>query len=269
MKRHIQRLRISEIVYDNQSLRLFYRMLSNEEMIYEKEIFLIQKLIKPGDLVADIGANRGEYSYFFSKLVGDDGCVYSFEPGSRARHILQKIIEKSKLDNVRLIPMALSDSEGETELIVPYFNRQSQINSNKPIKGRRERVPLNTLDNFARSENLKRLDFIKCDTEGAEMLVFKGSVRVISEFQPVVMVEIAEPHLTRFGFKVEEVRDFFISRNYMMYTFDFPMQKLIEAKEIVLKAEGHVWSGKHENLENNNYIFIPQTKLNLVKDFLA
>jgi hypothetical protein len=76
LKRLIQQLKISEIIYDKRSIKLFYKMIDDERLIYEKEIVLIQKIVKDGFVIADIGANRGEYTYFFSRLAGQmDGFI--------------------------------------------------------------------------------------------------------------------------------------------------------------------------------------------------
>lgn len=269
IKRFIQEYRISEIIYDRKSLKQFYILINNEKLIYEKEVNLIHGIIYSGDTVIDIGANRGEYTYYFSKLVGINGQVYSFEPGSRAFSLLNEIKSKSRLDNVRLYKMALSDNTGETELIVPYFNRQSQIKSNNPIKGRKEKVKLITLDTFCSAENISNIQFIKCDTEGAEMLVFKGGINTLKTNSPIIMVEIAEPHLTRFGFSINEIYNFFIDLDYSMFIYDYTLNQLIRSTQIIQKSEGHVWSVKDEDLSNNNYIFIPNSKLDTVKDSIA
>lgn len=46
----------------------------------EIEYSLLDKWIRPGDWVLDIGANVGHYSLKFSELVGESGHVLLFEP---------------------------------------------------------------------------------------------------------------------------------------------------------------------------------------------
>ena len=59
---------------------LFYKILSKlrQKFNYEKLLYLNE--IKNGNIVLDIGANKGYYTSLFSTLVGKHGAVHSFEP---------------------------------------------------------------------------------------------------------------------------------------------------------------------------------------------
>ena len=46
----------------------------------EPELDLLPSLVKPGDVVLDVGANYGLYSHYMGRLVGPSGHVYAFEP---------------------------------------------------------------------------------------------------------------------------------------------------------------------------------------------
>ena len=46
----------------------------------ETELALAAQLLRPGGKVIDVGANIGTHSVFYSKLVGNEGEVYAFEP---------------------------------------------------------------------------------------------------------------------------------------------------------------------------------------------
>jgi FkbM family methyltransferase len=60
-----------------------------------------------GESVADIGANAGVYTIAFASLVGSSGEVYSFEPIAANYDILQTVINKAHLSNVRSFRAAL------------------------------------------------------------------------------------------------------------------------------------------------------------------
>jgi len=70
------------------------------------EIALLNKYIKNGDVVLDIGANIGFYTKILSDLVGSTGKVYAFEPDKTNFSYLQK--NASVLKNVSLINKAVS-----------------------------------------------------------------------------------------------------------------------------------------------------------------
>ena len=261
LKRILQKSRFFEKRYDKKSFIDFQKLVEDPEFIYEKEIEFLPRFLHKGDIVIDIGANRGEYSFYLSKAVGENGTVLAFEPGKRAFTILGKIKDHYKLDNLSLFNMALTDNKGDQTLIVPYFNRQSQLQSASPIKGRKEQVETNTLDDLLNDRSLSHVDFIKCDTEGSEYLVFSGGLSSIAKFKPVIQVEIADIHSVRFGHSAADFVDLLKGLDYSPYYYNYGTKKLVKTDKIELKSDSHVWSRKSENLSNNNYFFIPSSRI--------
>src|ERR1051325_2715958 len=72
---------------------MLYPVFKEKQDAYE--IALIRKLVKPGDVVLDIGANIGFYAKIFSKIVGNTGKVHSFEPDSNNYSHLKDNLRKS------------------------------------------------------------------------------------------------------------------------------------------------------------------------------
>lgn len=62
------------------------------------EMLAVARLLKPGDLVVEVGAHVGYLSVFFSSLVGDDGYVFTFEPSPQNRRLLERNV--ARLSNV-------------------------------------------------------------------------------------------------------------------------------------------------------------------------
>jgi len=75
--------------------------------IYEKEIRVLEDFVKEGDVVIDIGANCGQYTYHLSKLVGAHGKVFSVEPAKAALKILKNVVYRLRLANVEIKEVAL------------------------------------------------------------------------------------------------------------------------------------------------------------------
>ena len=158
----------------------------------EKELIILPKILKKDIIVFDIGANRGELSFFFA-VICNFKKVFAFEPQSRMFGILQGIAENIK--NITPINIALSDSIGEKTLKIPLrttgrytpagsFEQLSEKNLEK------EKVKVDTLDNFVIKNNITKIDFIKCDTEGHELAILKGSQKTLTVFRPLLYVEI-------------------------------------------------------------------------------
>ncbi len=73
---------------------------------------LFCKVVKPGDVVYDVGAHFGYYTLLASKLVGTEGRVLAFEPSPPNLARLYRHIELNRCSNVQVLELAVSDREG-------------------------------------------------------------------------------------------------------------------------------------------------------------
>ena len=156
----------------------------------------ISRVIKPGDICIDIGANYGYYSLLMSTLTGKDGRTIAVEPNPYVFGLLAATasVHSSSIEPVQV---ALSDVTGYTTLIIPdnFFGDASIVERmDKPRRGRsRVDVKTQTLDELAVHLELPRVDLVKMDVEGAEPQVFNGmndiiaknsGLRVLIEYSP-------------------------------------------------------------------------------------
>lgn len=147
--------------------------------------------IRPGGKFYDIGANVGYYSILASRLVGPTGKVAAFEPLVRNLSYLQRHVELNHADNVRVLPFALSS---ENTILSFSTGPNSAMGHLDRDGGGDVLVPTVTLDEIA--TRLGWLpDVIKMDVEGAEMDVFSGATRVLSEAKPVIFLSTHSPEL--------------------------------------------------------------------------
>ena len=96
-----------------------------QERWFEKEWGFVDRLLKPGMTVLDIGANLGIYSMGMAKAVGPAGKVYAYEPTSETRARLEQSKAVNAADNLIIIPSALSDTEREGRIV---FGTSSELN---------------------------------------------------------------------------------------------------------------------------------------------
>ena len=75
-------------------------VLREQENWFEIEISFVRKLLRSGDHVIDIGANYGLYTIPMSKLIGEYGKLFSFEPASSTSGCLQQSIESNENENI-------------------------------------------------------------------------------------------------------------------------------------------------------------------------
>jgi FkbM family methyltransferase len=134
-----------------------------------------------GMTVLDVGAHAGLTTYFLSKMVGETGHVYAFEPDAIARTVLLRNIEAHRLVNVEVVPMAVSDTTGLAD-----FNEDGSMAAGLTdhlvyaSTGRRTQVQTVTLESFIRGLS-RRVDFVKMDIEGAEVAALKASGQFIQD----------------------------------------------------------------------------------------
>ena len=195
--------------------------------ICEKEIYLLKDFIKAGDVVIDIGANCGQYTYHLSKLVGTCGKVLSIEPAKNTMEILKNVIKRLKLSNVEVKNVALADKDGEIELVTPLDEQKLPnigeahlCGKTESPNGNRQKVKCTSLDKVISDfALLDRVTFIKCDVEGFELMVLKGARELLSKYHPVILCEIEERHTKRYGYAPEALFAFLKELGYRAFIF--------------------------------------------------
>jgi FkbM family methyltransferase len=138
---------------------------------------VLRRVVRPGDAVLDIGANRGFVTVALAELVGRSGQVVAFEPNSALLPNLRRTA--AALPQARVLPYAVSDVTGEAVLHVPEMSEVASLSAEyaKRDCGRAEPSPcaVRRLDDLVASGEVPRPDFVKVDVEGAELLVFRGA----------------------------------------------------------------------------------------------
>jgi len=81
------------------------------------------------------------------------------------------------------------------------------------------------LDNFISERKLK-VDFIKCDVEGAELFVFKGGIETIKIHKPIILAEMLRKWATNFNYHPNEIIELLSDIGYRCFTAKG--EKLIE-----------------------------------------
>src|SRR5690554_5487228 len=77
---------------------------------------IAKRLVKPNDVVFDVGANIGYYSILFAKQAGAGGRVLAFEPTKKYCKVLQRNIAENQLANIDVYQFGLSDLAGQVEI---------------------------------------------------------------------------------------------------------------------------------------------------------
>ena len=110
----------------------------------QKKIFdchyFVQKVVRKGDYVIDIGANLGYYSRLFARLAGSEGKVFSVEPVTLFRKVLS--INTSGFKNTTIIPFALGEKDDVAVTMgIPKSNKYLRHGLTK-VLDQEEHIPL-------------------------------------------------------------------------------------------------------------------------------
>lgn len=163
----------------------------------ERELELLPMFLRPGDAVLDIGANVGVYTKVFSSLVGNEGCIYAFEPLRDNLEILKKVIRDANLSNIRLFHAALGAESGTQDMVIPelggFVGYYWAHLATPDESGKRETTKVLTLDDLQKTYQIEQVDFIKCDVEGGELDVFTGGWKLLKAHCPALLVEVSQP----------------------------------------------------------------------------
>jgi FkbM family methyltransferase len=198
----------------------------------------------------DVGANVGGYIALAAAVVGPAGHVYAFEPGPDNLAALHDRF--AGFLNVTVIEAAVSDRRGMATLFTDRRDprRHSLAPANVGKSGPAVTVPQVCLDDYR--PPLKRLDVLKVDAQGAELLILRGAERLIRSFHPALILEIWPAGLKNLRASADEVLQHVRSLGYKLHRL---------SADGSLKEERHIAPilTTHERWENINVVGVAKT----------
>jgi len=203
---------------------------------YEKAITrILETIIRRNgfERFVDAGANFGWYTSLFHKYAKSVGEVHSFEPVPPIFENLERNYElMCRPSNVHINRNALGD---ETKTItVNLFEGLSTGHASISDQGRGDAIGFDcqmiTMDDYLTEKNVKEIDLVKVDIEGAELLFLKGAQSLFRQkTPPVFLMEMALNQTKNFGYIPNDLIDFIRERGeYRFYKIDERRTKLAE-----------------------------------------
>ena len=180
-----------------------------------REVAFVTKFLKPGMVFFDIGANLGQYTLLGAVSVGKKGCVHSFEPSVRMFSELEYNVKLNSLSKTCVLNrLAVADTNSIRQLSTyeagaeVYGSLGNQHWSGKKIIGY-EDVETIKIDDYFQKNGIPRVDLIKMDIEGAELLALKGCEQLLSQPNgPTIILEVADINTVGFGYSPYEIWDY-------------------------------------------------------------
>ena len=174
---------------------IFHRTYRTEWLGKEfQDVYFLKKFIREGDWCVDIGAHLGYFTMELSRLVKDQGKVFAVEPMSKFNRVLGRLLQRYKIRNVTVYPVALGGKGDYVEMGIPEVGHTKKFAYARVMQS-------NTNLNYVESEKVKnesgdhlfgglsRLDFIKCDVEGLEFSVISSLTETIKTHRPIILCE--------------------------------------------------------------------------------
>jgi len=179
----------------NQVTRFLVRGLKARFRNQKAEFDVICGHVRPGDIVCDIGANKGSFVYWLSRWCRD-GRVIAFEPQPDLAGGLADVCRTLRLRNVTVEAKAVFSHSGRQDLFVPLGHQPGASLTHVAVEAESFAtlsVPLVSLDDYFAAAD--KIALLKIDVEGAEFGVFKGAERILRQHAPLLVFECENRHL--------------------------------------------------------------------------
>jgi FkbM family methyltransferase len=215
---------------------------------FEPEAPYMKYIVNKGDVCLHFGGSDGRHSYLLSQHIGPEGKVHVYEPSNYSYAIMSRLIRWHGLKNVTPHNAAIGSHEGTMLLSVPrkqsgHIGRaygvvtdgggtasDQELATGNQTRFIDQETAVVSLDGLMAKEGLKKVDFIRCDVEGAEVRFIEGGRNTIERDLPSLLIEIHPFSLERnFSSSAEEVRDYFLKLGYRMWQLNDDNSKLVES----------------------------------------
>ena len=179
----------------------------------EDLFFLAPRILgQKKNIIIDAGANFGMYSILFAKL-NLNNQVYSVEPFKEYNKIILHNSKLNNLKNIKIINKVLSNKIARYKLNKNLGNTSASI-TRKFNKSGHVGVKSITIDKLVKTNKIKKIDFIKLDVEGAELMALQGGKKSIKNFKPKIALECSSKK------EFYEINEFLLKFNYKPFSFD-------------------------------------------------
>ncbi|MEC7838633.1 MAG: FkbM family methyltransferase [Chlamydiota bacterium] len=220
---------------------------NNCNMVLNGELQLIQNVIKDGDVVFDVGANKGSWSLNVFNC-NKSALIYCFEPIPEFFQILPKTLNGN---NFKSYQLAISDYDGSSDFyyyptipgLSTIHRRNDEVETKYNLKPVCFSVITTTIDSFCKTQSVSKIDYLKIDVEGGEWGVIKGSAEMLANIE-CIQFEYGGCYLDANTY-LKDVYDFLTTHNFTIYRI---------VPEGLIKVSK--WRNELENFQYTNYLAI-------------
>lgn len=204
----------------------------------KNDITIMCELLREGDYFIDMGANIGWHTLLGSRIVGDLGKVFSFEPLLENYNILNLNISDNNMNNCISNHLAITDKEGTSSFYTSEFNSGDNILTHNIVDTHKlsDRVICTSFDRYIIDNfiDMSKIKLIKMDIQGSEASALDGMKRFIKDYKPAIIIEYAPIHLKMCGASPFDILSFIDRNNYI--PFQIREERDINNNEILVRA---------------------------------
>ena len=198
----------------------------------DPDIDLVRRLLLPGDLFVDCGANIGFFTLVAAAAVGASGEVMAFEPAETTRRSLIRNVALNEFAWVSVRSEGLDSRSARRNLVV-FEGDAAAFSSFSPENGSGGtvmQVVTRALDEVVVGAQRDRLALVKLDLEGAEHAALVGARGILEHGRADFLIELEPEHLARQGASGHEVVDMMHAKGYGFYRAAWDRQGRLELR---------------------------------------
>jgi FkbM family methyltransferase len=208
------------------------------------EFSIIDQIVRPNDIIFDIGANVGIYSFWFSKCINNNGRIYSFEPDETNMERFKYLIGLNNINSIYPQQIALSNSIAKAKFSIGLDEQNGLLNDSQSSTEQYNIVNTNTIDSFCAENSVDVINYLKIDVEGAEWFVLSGATLMLTQHKiKIIQLEINK-QLAKYSISVKQLVDFMAAFGYKLYRLNSKLKEIDISLENLLDED------------SNNYFFI-------------
>ncbi|MGH9169505.1 MAG: FkbM family methyltransferase [Acidimicrobiales bacterium] len=146
---------------------------------------LVRRLLQPGMVAVDVGANKGDYSLMFARAVGRRGRVVAFEPDPENLLWLRKSLAANACQWVEVLDVALAEHAGRATFYPGAKSGWGSLRADHKRSDDRDpfEVAVRPLDDCLADLEIADIDLLKVDVEGGDLAVLEGARSLLSRSQ--------------------------------------------------------------------------------------
>ena len=188
-------------------------------------IAFVDRYLKPGDHVIDIGANNGAFAIQAARRVGLEGAVDAFEPSPQMRMKLNETIALARTPQVIVHPRMVGKTHGLGRFIdgTGKFRRRRMAAPGELAAGGVIGVDCVTLDRWV---EIRRYALMRLDIAGCELYALEGAAECLAIANPPVILIALDAALADFGLSPGAVSEWLADHGYDTILYNADTHKL-------------------------------------------